>query len=222
MRKRIGSLALVLALAVPAFGVGPAGAADATLNVVHGIPGVDVNVCVNGSEAISDFNPGEVVAGIPLPAGSYDFKIVAVGDDCGAAAILAAEDVALEGGRNYTAAAHLTAEGGPTLSLFRNNVRPVKAGHGRLTVRHTAAAPEVDVWANGSVILEDVPNGASATLRVPSGVYAAWASLPDRFRPVIGPEVFRLRSGFAYQVFAWGDGDGGYDFAVVATEVGVW
>ncbi|GIU99978.1 MAG: hypothetical protein KatS3mg014_1594 [Actinomycetota bacterium] len=143
------------------------------------------------------------------------------GDDCGDPGILAAEDVALDGGRNYTAAAHLTADGDPALTLFRNNIRPVQADTARLTVRHTAAAPEVDVWANGSVILEDVPNGASAKLRVPSGVYAVWASLPDRYRPVIGPEVLRLRSGFAYQVFAWGDATDGYDFAVVATQVGV-
>jgi len=41
-----------------------ANAADATLNVVHGIPGVDVNVCVNDSEAISDFSFGDVVTGV--------------------------------------------------------------------------------------------------------------------------------------------------------------
>jgi hypothetical protein len=210
----------VVGLLTAAFGQGVAGAADASLNVVHGIPGVDVNVCVNGEAAIPDFNPGETVVGVALPAGSYDFAIVAVTDGCGDAPILEANDVTLEGGRNYTAVAHLLADGSPTISLFRNNVRPLAAGFARLTVRHTAAAPEVDVFANGARILEDVPNGASATLRVPSGIYAAWAALAGGWRPVIGPDVLRLRAGNAYQVYAWGDGTAGYDFAVIRIPVG--
>jgi hypothetical protein len=78
----------------------------------------------------------------------------------------------------------------------------------------------VDVWANGAVILQDVPNGASATLKVPAGVYAAWVSLPGDFAPVIGPAVLSLTKGMAYQVYAWGSASAGYGFAVVAVPVG--
>ena len=70
-------------------GVGP-GAAKATLNVVHGIPGLDVDVCVNGAKAITDFNPGEVVAGVKLPAGTYHLAVVAAGTTC-SAEVLAAD-----------------------------------------------------------------------------------------------------------------------------------
>ena len=77
MSKR--SVGMVLAaLVATLLSATPASAADAT-NVVHGIPGVDVDVCVNGAEAISGFNPGEVVTGVSLPAGSYDVKIVGTG-----------------------------------------------------------------------------------------------------------------------------------------------
>jgi hypothetical protein len=221
MRKRILSVGLGAALAVSLVGVSPAAAADASLNVVHGIPGVDVNVCVNGSQAIPDFNPGEVVTGVALPAGSYDVKIVAANDACDDPAILEANGVELASGKDYTAVAHLDEGGTPTIGLFTNNVKPVPAGNARLTVRHTAAAPAVDVWANGSVIAQDVPNGASATLKVPTGVYAAWVSLPGDFAPVIGPEVLKLRKGTAYQVYAWGDGGSGYELAVIALKVGV-
>jgi hypothetical protein len=188
--------------------------------VVHGIPGVDVDVCVNGAVAIPDFNPGEVVTGVALPSGSYDVKIVAAGGACTDAAILEANGVQLASGKNYTAVAYLTANGDPTLGLFKNNVKPVAKGSARVTIRHTAAAPEVDVWANGSVLLQDVPNGASATLAVPKGVYAAWVSLPGDHQPVIGPEVLKLKKGTAYQVYAWGSGSAGYGLAVVATPVG--
>ena len=221
MGKRLAGLAVAATLAFSMLGTGTASAADASLNVVHGIPGVDVEVCVNGAVAIPDFNPGEVATGVPLPAGSYDLKIVAAGDACTAAAILEAMDVALDGGRNYTAIAYLDDAGDPTLGLLRNNVKAVPAGAARLTIRHTAAAPEVDVWANGNVLLRDVPNGASATLKVPTGVYAAWVSMPGEYAPVIGPAVLKLKRGTAYQVYAWGNAGAGYDFAVVAVKVGV-
>jgi len=220
MRKRIVGLGVGMALAVSMFSASPAAAADASLNVVHAIPGVDVDVCVNGGVAIADFNPGEVVTGVPLPAGSYDVKIVVAGDTCDDTAVLQADGVELESGKNYTAIAHLEEDGTPTIGLFTNNVKPLEKGQARLTVRHAAAAPAVDVWANGSVLLQDVTNGASATMRVPTGVYAAWVSLPGDFAPVIGPEVLKLQNGTAYQVYAWGSGAAGYDLAVVAVPVG--
>ena len=48
--------------------------------------------------------------------------------------------------------------------------------------------------------------GKSATVTVPKGIYAAWVSLPGDYEPVIGPAVLQLKSGVAYQVYAWGDG----------------
>jgi hypothetical protein len=220
MRRRLLGLGVAATLAVSMLGAGTASAADASLNVVHGVPGVDVEVCVNGAVAIPGFDPGEVVTGVALPAGTYDVKIVAAGDTCDDAAILEASGIELASGKDYTAVAHLTEDGTPTLALFKNNVRPIARGAARLTIRHAAAAPAVDVWANGDVLLRDVPNGASATLKVPGGVYAAWVSLPGDYEPVIGPEVLRLQKGTAYQVYAWGSADAGYDLAVVAVQAG--
>ena len=221
MVKRLVGLSIAMTVAVSMLGTGSAVAADATLNVVHAIPGVNVEVCLNGEVAVPGFNPGEVVKGVALPEGTYDVAIVPAGDTCDDPAILQVADAELAGGRNYTAIAHLTEDGTPTLALFRNNVRPVASGSARVTIRHTAAAPAVDVWANGSVLLEDESNGESATRRVPAGVYAVWASLPGEHAPVIGPDVLKLARGRAYQVYAWGNADSGYDFAIVALRVGV-
>jgi len=220
MVRRLLGFGIAMTLAVSMLGIGSASAADATLNVVHAIPGVDVEVCVNGDVAIPGFNPGDVVTGVALPAGAYDVSIVPEGETCDASAILQAADLELAGGQNYTAIAHLTEDGTPTLALFRNNVRPLAKGLARVTIRHTAAAPAVDVWANGKAILEAVPNGATATLKVPAGVYAAWVSLPDEYAPVIGPAVLKLARGTAYQVYAWGSAATGYELSVVSVRVG--
>jgi len=220
MRKKLLGVLVAGSLAVSMLGVGTANAADASLNVVHGIPGVDVNVCVNDSEALSDFSFGEVVTGVPLADGLYTFKIVAAADDCTADGILVAADVELMEGKDYTAIAYLKADGTPTLGLYKNNVKPVAKGTARLIVRHNAAAPAVDVWANGAPLVTDLANGESAKTVVPKGVYAAWVSLPGDYQAVIGPAVLKLAKGFTYQVYAIGDGTSGYTFAVVATEVG--
>jgi hypothetical protein len=207
----------------------PAGAAlahhhagTARLNVVHGIPGVTVNVCVDGSNAIPNFAPGDTATGVPLPGGSHTFKIVAQADTtCSTAGVLSAT-ATLKGGRNYTAVAALDSAGSPQLKLFTNNVSKTRRGTARLTVRHVANAPAVNVWANGTRIVRGTSFtwGSSATRNVPRGVYAAWVSLPKQFAPVIGPAVLQLKPGNAYQVYAWGDATAGYKLAVVTISVG--
>ena len=47
-------------------------------------------------------------------------------------------------GANATLAAHLDAQGDPTLTAFVNDTSEVPAGQARLTVRHVAAAPAVE------------------------------------------------------------------------------
>ena len=156
-----------------------------------------------------------------LPAGSHEFKVVAQNGDCAGAGILVVV-AGLKADKNYTAVANLNDSGDPNLKLFTNNVKAVAKGTSRLTVRHTAAAPAVNVWANGAPLIAgtDFTWGKSATVAVPKGIYAAWVSLPGEYKPVIGPAVLDLKGGFAYQVYAWGDGTSGYEFAVVSIKVG--
>src|SRR4029077_13852081 len=118
MRKRMLTLVVALTAALTIFGVGTASArsAKATLNVVHAIPGLAVDVCVDGAKAIEDFTPGEVVAGVKLPAGSYHVGVVAAGTSC-SAEVLAA-DATVAGGRNYTVVANVNASGAPNLKIF--------------------------------------------------------------------------------------------------------
>jgi hypothetical protein len=223
MRKKLLGLGLAATMVVGLMGLaGPASAAKmAKLNVVHGIPNLTVDVCVDGVKAIPDFAPGDVVKNVELTAASHTFKIVAQGASCGGAAILT-KTATLEGGKNYTVVANKNEAGDPNLKLFTNNVSPTKPGNARLTVRHTAAAPAVNVWANGAKLVggKDFTWGKSATLQTPKGIYAAWVSLPGDFNPVIGPAVLQLKAGLAYQVYAWGDGTNGYNLAVLSLNVG--
>jgi len=89
MTKRIVGLVVALAATMAVSGAVPASAGGTpkfTLNVVHGIPGVTVDVCVNGDKAIRDFQPGDVVSGVRLPEGEYRLKVTPAGKRCGASA----------------------------------------------------------------------------------------------------------------------------------------
>ena len=75
-------------------------------------------------------------------------------------------------GANATVVAHLDADGNPTLTLFVNDTSAPLPARRSLTVRHTAAAPAVDVRADGDVLF-DVTNLDEGTADVPAGTTSA-------------------------------------------------
>jgi hypothetical protein len=225
MTKRIVGLIVALAATMTVSGAAPAAATSApkfTLNVVHGIPGVVVDVCVNGAKAIEGFRPGDVVSGVRLPEGEYRLKVTPAGKSCSAAILKAEAD--LQGGwnRNYTVVANLDDEGTPNLALFRNNTRKTEKGEARVIVRHTADAPAVNVWANGSPLNRgrQFEWGKTRRFDVPAGDYEVFVSLARRSAPVIGPADLALKAGYSYQVYAWGNGAAGYNLALIPLQVG--
>jgi hypothetical protein len=117
-------------------------------------------------------------------------------------------------GANATVVAHLTAEGAPILTPFVNDVSAIPAGQARVTVRHTAAAPAVDVRAGGSPVVPGLTNPSEATLTVPAGTVNADVVLAGTDTVAIGPADLSLAEGATTVVYAWGSEDAGYELAV--------
>ncbi len=198
------------------FAATPAVAAEtATVSVLHGVPGVTVDVYANGEELIPDFAPGTLTDPLSLPAGEYDLAIYPAGADPSSTEPAAkADDVTVPAGANATVVAHLTAEGAPVLTPFVNDVSAVPAGQARVTVRHTAAAPAVDIRAGGTVVAPGLTNPNEATLVVPAGTISADVVLAGTDTVAIGPADLTLAEGTSTVVYAWGNGDAGYQLAV--------
>lgn len=223
--KRIIGLALALTATMALGANTPVAASEReefSLNVVHGIPGVTVDVCVNGAKAITDFQPGDVVSDVRLREGEYRLKVTPAGEPCSAAILQARAE--LEGGRyrSYTVVANLDDDGTPNLLLLRNPTRVTAAGSARLVIRHTADAPPVTVWADGSKLNRGrgFEWGETRRYPVPAGTYSVAVSPAGSTTPVIGPTELAVRAGFSYQLYAWGNSDAGYALAIVATRVG--
>jgi hypothetical protein len=166
--------------------LGPAAAASGqtatgTVTFVHGIPTETVDIYVRSAGGGPDFDllgvpPGSVtdpdiqlVNAFPagqLPAGTYDVEVYAAGDSPDADAPIVAGSFEVETGAFISVVVHWDADGNPTLSTFTNDVSQLDAGEARLTVRHTAAAGAVDVFAGGELETVSADDGPERVVLV--------------------------------------------------------
>jgi hypothetical protein len=180
--------------------------ANSQISVVHGIPGQPVDVYVNGKKTIPDFQPGKVAGPLSLPAGRYDIALTKPGDAIGKA-LLTAGDTEVPGGANISLVAHLNEGGKPVLTPFVNDTSKLAAGKTRLIVRHTAAAPAVDIRAGGKPAFTDVTNGKEGTADLDAGTVSADVVLAGTDTRVLGPADLDLAEGTATIVYAVGSAE---------------
>jgi Domain of unknown function (DUF4397) len=206
-----GIAGVALALTGAVAGALPASAADgdAMLSVLHGVPDLTVDVWVNGERTLDDFTPGTLAGPLALPPGTYAVAITAADAADASAPAIGPVDLTLAGDTSYTAVAHLDAAGAPTATLFTNDTSPTAAGQGRLTVRHTAAAPAVDVLAGGSAVVTNLANPGEQKLDLPAGTVSATVAATGTTAPVIGPADVTVRDGVSTIVYAWGSLEAG-------------
>jgi hypothetical protein len=201
----VAGTAGLLALSLTPTSAHAAESGNATVSVLHAVPGLTVDVYANGEELIPDFEPGTLSDPLEIPAGSYDLQVFADGDDPGSAdPAIEANGVEVPAGANASVVAHLDADGNPVLTPFVNDTSATAPGEARVTVRHTAAAPAVDVRADGAVLFGDVTNPNEGTADVPAGPYSADVALAGTEDVVIGPADLDLAEGTNTIVYAWG------------------
>jgi hypothetical protein len=198
--------ALVAFTGLSALTATPALAATSKVSVVHGIPGQPVDVYVNGKKTIDNFQPGKVAGPLDLQEGDYDIALTKPGEAIGSA-ILKVDNAAVPGGANITLVAHLKADGDPAITPFANDVSKLDAGQARLIVRHTAAAPAVDVRAGGEPVFEDLTNPKEAKADLPAGTVSADVVLAGTDTVVLGPTDLNLKEGTATIVYAIGSAE---------------
>jgi len=187
-------------IAAPAQAISPS---TADLYILHAVPDLTVDVWVDGEILKADFEPGTLTDPFDLPNGDYEVAITAAGAPLADAAI-GPITLSLAANTSYTAVAHLDADGNPTATLFTNDLSTIAAGQGRLTVRHTAAAPAVDILANGAAALTNLTNSKETKADLPAGTISAAVAATGTTDPVIGPADVTIQEGVNTIVYAWG------------------
>jgi len=119
-------------------------------------------------------------------------------------------ELAVPASGNFTVLADLTDYGTPTLTPFENDTSATAAGQGRLTVRHTAAAPAVDiVLADGSRPFAGPTNPNEACADLPAGEIAGAGVAPTGGDPIADVPTVELVAGANLIVYAVGSLEGG-------------
>lgn len=210
--RRARVLAVPLLGAAMVFGaVTPATAGPSNVSVIHGIPGVTVDVYVNGQLTLPAFTPTTVAGPLSLPAADYQVQIFgavenppqAAADRVDSAVINESETVPSD--QNVSLIANLDNTGTPIVTAFVNDVTPTSAGKARVTVRHTANAPTVDIQVNGADAIPGLEYGKEATAELDPGTYDFAAQVsPDGPIAIEIPDV-TLTAGTHLIVYAIGD-----------------
>jgi intracellular sulfur oxidation DsrE/DsrF family protein len=174
----------------------------ATVTVLHGIPGLGQPASIfadNGK--LFDFDYGQQRQ-LSLPADSYALEV-----RVGSTSVLSTNATVVPEG-NYSVIAHLDASGNPTLSTFVNDTSKTKFGDARVTIRHTAEAPAVDIEVlrdqNQIAVLRNLSNPNEVTAQLPEGNYDANLFVANTTTKAFGPASLSLARGDSYIVYAVG------------------
>jgi hypothetical protein len=198
-----------MALLVLALGTADSHAADATVYVVHGIPGVAVDVAVDGDCAVEGFEFADQVGPIALSPGIHTITVSLANpmEPCTGMVVLEAP-VPFMDGESATIAAYLDEMGNPTAAKFSNDFSRPDPGMVRIIAHHCAAAPPVDIGvsrdrdapfdpmvvglANGDQVIEHFRPGEWYVSIAPTGTTD----------PVYGPTLVRVKPFTVYRLFA--------------------
>lgn len=224
------TMILVLSLSIVAFSAPPgnynvddnADSNKAKVYVIHGIPGKDlgldetlpVDVLVNNSLCLlKGFKFGQIVGPVSLKAGTYNIKIslANTATPCSNAAVINA-DVPFNARETATVIAHLTEAGAPTASKYINNVTRLYGNLARVTIRHNAAAPTVDIGVStklGDLYFSTKIPGLSnpnqvGPARLPARSYDVTLYAAGTDTAVFGPTTLKLSRQTAYFIHAVG------------------
>jgi len=211
---------LVMASLLATSGTASAAPGDATLWVVHGVPGATVEVCVDGIPQ-DDFAYRQKFS-TALTPGDHTFTLYANGSNCAGTPIDKADitrTVAMDG--NYTIVAGASAQTGKVRFFwFSNNVANTKRGMFRLSIRHVAVAPAVNVFMNKTrMTVPALTQGASKTLQLAWGDYVTRVKVAGTSKTILGPVTRSFERKTAVQLYIVGNPTVGYKFLRINQDV---
>lgn len=178
--------------------VATAGAGEAVLYVVHGIPGVKVDVCIAGL--------GEVESGMKyatrfreeLAPGTAKIRIRAASKGQCKGELLTTASVPLADGDNVTGVARLEA-GDPTITAFDNDLSPTPPGEFRITAAHMMKGGAVDVYVGDAIEMPALARGDQAGITRSVGLFTIFTTRAGKTTPILGPRtVTSATEGSAY------------------------
>jgi hypothetical protein len=104
----------------------------AEVSVLHAVPNTPVDVYLDHKRILDDFQPGTLAGPLKVKAGTYTVSITAATATNDHHPVIGPVRLTFHAARSYTIAAHLTAAGEPTATLYLNTIKKTPRGSGRL------------------------------------------------------------------------------------------
>ncbi|GAA5137078.1 hypothetical protein GCM10023339_76890 [Alloalcanivorax gelatiniphagus] len=192
-----GLVLLALAPAQP----GSAAAQPARVTVIQAVPGVAVDVSVDGRSVAEDTAVGDVLGPFEMAPGTHDISFSGDGLDVESTLDVtagAASDVVL----------HLPAEvgGEPLVHSYAAPDGPIGPGKARVLLAHTATVAPADVRVDGQTVFTNIANGEYADADVPEGsIEVALVPSGSTADPILGPLDVSLEAGTLSMIYAYGN-----------------
>ncbi len=177
-------------------------AADAKIYIVQGLPGLALDVRVDGKTVAKDVRTAGIAGPFKVAAGSRKITFADDGD------VVLERMFSVKAKSSWDVVVHLpeAADGDPVVTVYSNDVSPVPKGKSRLVVAHTAAVPDADIRVNGDVLFSNIANGEALKVTVPVATYKVAIVPTGKKKPVIlGPISLTVKGGALNRVYAIGD-----------------
>ena len=177
--------------------------------LVQGTPGASVDVSIDGHQVAQDMSAKDVIGPLDISAGAH-----AVRFSGSAWAVSASFTI---DGPSTDVVLHMPAQAAaePVVTVFKNDVKPVATGRGRLVIAHTAVVPPADVRVDGQVLFSNIANGEFVGAVVPAQTYSADIVPTGEDTPLFGPVDVKVTPGALTRVFAIGEPTNGGMDAIV-------
>lgn len=176
--------------------------AKARVTVVQAVPGVEVDVAIDGREVRQDAAVGTVLGPIGLTPGRHELSFT---DESGAVQVTSM--LTVEPGSTSDVVLHQPAAvaGEPVVSSYPIPLDAIAPDKARVLIAHTATVAPADVVVDGAVVFDNIANGEFADAEVPSGSHEV-ALLPtgQTANPILGPLEVTLPERTVTVVYAYG------------------
>lgn len=175
---------------------------DDSVTILHAIPGVTVDLVIDGELVVPGFDAGDTQDLTPL-AGLTLTNIEARAAGGSEVVIGPIDTFDVPDSGSASVVVHLDRDGDPILTTFFNQATPIEEGNGLVTVRHVAAAPEVSVSIDNQQVLTEIGNGEEDGVVLPAGMIdGAWVTVDGR-RVAAVPSL-QLEAGSQLVVYVGG------------------
>jgi len=185
-----------------------AGATDATVRLVHALPGgPPVDVTVDGAPVATGLAFGAATEYAALPAGDHQVQVLPSGETTA----LIDTTVTAEAGKAYIVAVLGTATA-PEAQVLDVNLDQTTQGQARIRLLNAVPdAGELNVGiAGGDNLFENVAFKATSDYRDGApGTYDMAVSLPDSAEPIVTVPGVSFTQGTVYDIVALGEVGGG-------------